>query len=76
MIAVGVVLLAVAILLGAQPLDSGDNFCGNAFVSRGRNHSFNGCDSRLAEQRVFAGAIATSGVVVLGVAATRARQHS
>jgi hypothetical protein len=70
--AVGALLIAV--VLAAQPLDSGDNFCGNAFVSRGSNHRYNGCDVRLAEQRAGAFLIALAGVGLLVATATRPRQ--
>lgn len=59
---VGVLLLTIAVVVAAQPLDSGDNFCGNAFVSRGDRHEFNGCDSRLTKQRLGSAAVAVVGV--------------
>lgn len=75
LVVAGLVLLVVALALAAQPLDNGDNFCGNAFVSRGSDHQYNGCDVRLAEQRAAAALIALSGVGLV-VAAARATASS
>lgn len=68
---IGVVLLAIAVSVAAQPLDSGDNFCGNAFVSRGSNHEFNGCDVRLTQQRLATGSVGLVGIGCLLVVARR-----
>ncbi len=73
---IAVMLVAIAIFLAAQPLDSGDNFCGSAFVSRGHNHEFNGCDTRLTQQRVGTGLIAICGIGGLGFVATRRRTRA
>jgi hypothetical protein len=77
----GIVLVAVALVLGVAlyvaliPLDSGDNFCGNAFVARGHNNAFNGCDERLRQQRIAVALPATAAVVVATVAWRRLRQR-
>jgi hypothetical protein len=72
-VGVAVALLAIAIVCAAQPLDSGDNFCGNAFLSRGHNHEFNGCDDRLTQQRSGTGLLAIVGIGGLVLVATRRR---
>jgi len=75
-LAIAAILLLVAgVFVGIQPLDSGDNFCGNAFVSRGHNHQFNGCDDRLAQQRVVVGLMIVAAVLIT-VVAVRSRSDA
>ena len=70
-----ILLLVTGVFVGMQPLDSGDNFCGNAFVSRGHNHQFNGCDDRLTQQRVFVG-LMIGACAVLTLVAVRSRSDA
>jgi len=72
-----VVLLVAAVWVAYLPLDSGDNYCGNVFASRGQNREFNGCDERLLTQRVlFSGLLVVAGgfaLVAVGVHRTPAK---
>jgi hypothetical protein len=56
-------LLIVAVVIALQPIDSGDNFCGNAFLTRGGvQRQFNGCDAATRKQRLAGGALAVMAV--------------